>query len=86
LLLWQIKKLAPTIVYAGSNICWECLTNKDNGLYRDIITYPEHIKKFTCKKFTGIVFYYGNHPSAYNEHEIDIKEIQKQIFEKVMYR
>jgi hypothetical protein len=84
LLLWQIEKLSPTIVYAGSNVCFECLANKNNGLYKDIITAPEHIKKFTCEKFAGIVFYYGNHPAARNKHEIKIQEIQKQIFDKMI--
>jgi hypothetical protein len=91
LLEWQAKILAPDIIFAGSSVCWRCLADKKDGLYKDIINHPvKHtLKKHECEfileheKAHAIVFYHGNHPSAYGKYKMDIPKIQKQIFEKV---
>jgi hypothetical protein len=78
LLKWQIENLSPTIIFAGSSVCWKCLSGKKNGLYKDIITTP--VKKHECKTFNGIIFYHANHPSAYGKYKMNIPNIHKQIF------
>jgi hypothetical protein len=62
LLEWQIKELSPNIVFAGSSICWRCLSDKHYGLYKTLLQIP--IKKLECKKFDGVTFYNAYHPSA----------------------
>jgi len=81
LLEWQIKELSPNVVVAGSSVVWECLSNKGNGLYKDIIT--SNLRKNECKSFNGIVFYHAYHPSAYGKYKWDIHKIHKQIFGEI---
>ena len=81
LLKLQIKELSPNIVFAGSSIVWKCLSDKNNGLYNDILTST--VKKFECKTFNGIIFYHANHPSAYGKHKMDKAKIHKQLFEEI---
>jgi len=81
LLEWQIKKLSPNVVVAGSSVVWECLSNEGNGLYKDIIT--SKLKVHECKSFNGIVFYRAYHPSAPRKYKWDIYKIHKQLFEEI---
>jgi len=82
LLEWQINNLTPNVVIACSSVVWECLSNKGNGLYKDIIT--SNLKENECKSFNGIVFYRAYHPSAYGKYEWDIHKIHKQLFEEII--
>ena len=81
LLEWQTKTLSPNVIVAGSNVVWECLSNKRNGLYKDIIT--SDLKVHECKSFNGIVFYHAHHPSARKEYKWNIQKIHKQLFEEI---
>ena len=81
LLEWQIADLSPNIIFAGSSVCWKCLSDKKNGLYKDIIITS--LEKNGCKTFNGIIFYHANHPSAYGKHRMNIPNIHKQIFMEV---
>jgi len=81
LLEWQIKTLSPNVIVAGSNVVWECLSNKRDGLYKDIIT--SNLKVHECRSFNGIVFYHAYHPSAYGKYKWKIQKIHKQLFEEI---
>jgi len=81
LLEWQIKEISPNIVIAGSSVVWECLSNKGNGLYKDIIT--SNLRKNECRSFNGIVFYNAYHPSAYGKYIWNIPNMHKQLFEEI---
>jgi len=81
LLEWQIKNLSPNVVIACSSVVSECLFNKGNGLYKDIVT--SNLKVNECKSFNGIVFYSAYHPSAYGKYMWNIYKMYKKLIEEI---
>ncbi len=75
----QIDNLKPNIVIAGSSVCWECLSNNKNGLFKDVVN--KKLNKHDCKKFGDIVFYHANHPSAWTSGGFKVVDIHKQIYD-----
>ncbi|HOV13384.1 MAG TPA: hypothetical protein PK771_03780 [Spirochaetota bacterium] len=60
----QINNLKPNIVIAGSTVCWNCLSDKKIGLFKNEIG-DNVLNKHQCNFFNGIVFYHANHPSSW---------------------
>ncbi len=79
LLQRQMDEIKPEIVVVGSSLCWECLTDKNVGIFRDA---PElkSLKKHDCGIYNGKIFYHANHPSAWANGGFDPERIHGQIF------
>jgi len=82
LLQKQIDTISPDITIVGSPICWECLTDMNVGLFRDIAGLNS-VKRHECGVFAGKVFYYANHPSAWGNGGFSVEKIHRQILEQM---
>jgi hypothetical protein len=74
----QIAALAPTVIVAGSTVCWHSLVC-DVGLNKELEDRPKN----TATLVNGIILCHCNHPAARRAEEFDIYEIHRMICEKL---
>jgi len=78
LLCDQIAELAPTVIVAGSTVCWHSLVY-DVGLSKESHDDP----KGTATVANGVVLCHTNHPAAWSGGGFDIHEIHGLICGKL---
>lgn len=71
----QICTLAPTVIVAGGNVCWDSLID-DMGLFHGV----SKLEKFEAVKCGNTVLCRSNHPSAWRGGGFPIDVIHRAIF------
>ena len=76
LLRRQILELKPSVIIAGSNVCWDSLV-LDLKLFRDKPVCPKH----QAVQHEGYTLCFTNHPSAWSGGGFPILSLHKEILD-----